>query len=206
MSGVTVGMGVDIGQRSVADIQALNIPEELKQKLIPYAGLKGQNAINFLANHPLYLSEDEAYALDQVVAQDIFGRVAALYDASTAAGAFLELPPEARTVIADVAYQYGPNLAQRLPTFWSEVTQGLWDEVTHTLRNFGDRYPARRNAEADLLDQAMGIIGEAASYLVQPGDTLSSIASHLGTSTQYLAARNGLANPDVIYAGQILYY
>jgi hypothetical protein len=199
-------MGVDIGQRSVADIQALDIPEELKQKLIPYAGLIGQDAVNFLANYPLYLSEDEAYALDQVVAQDIFGRVAALYDASTAAGAFLELPPQTRTVIADVAYQYGPNLAQRLPTFWSELTQGLWDEVSQTLRNFGDRYPARRNAEADLLDQAMGIIGEAASYLVQPGDTLSSIASQLGTSTQYLAARNGLANPDVIYAGQMLYY
>lgn len=205
-SGVTVGMGVDIGQRSVAEIQALDIPEALKQKLIPYAGLVGLDAVNFLANYPLYLSEDEAYALDQVVAQDIFGKVATLYDAATTEGSFLELLPAARTVIANVAYQYGPNLAQRLPAFWSEVTQGRWDEVTQTLRNFGDRYPARRNAEADLLDQAMGIIGEAASYLVQPGDTLSSIASRLGTSTQYLAARNGLANPDVIYTGQMLYY
>ncbi|HYO91834.1 MAG TPA: tetratricopeptide repeat protein, partial [Pyrinomonadaceae bacterium] len=31
--------GVDIGQRSVAEIQALDIPETLKEKLIPYAGL-----------------------------------------------------------------------------------------------------------------------------------------------------------------------
>jgi GH24 family phage-related lysozyme (muramidase) len=204
-SGVTVGMGVDIGQRSVADIQALDIPEALKQKLIPYAGLIGQDAINFLANYPLYVTEDEAYALDQAVAQDIFGEVATLYDAATTGDSFLELPPEARTAIADVAYQYGPHLAQQLPNFWSDVTQGRWEEATQALRELGDRYPARRNAEANLLEQAMGI-GEAASYLVQPGDTLSSIASRLGTSTQYLAARNGLANLDVIYSGQILYY
>jgi hypothetical protein len=204
-SGVTVGMGVDIGQRSVADIQALDIPEALKQKLMPYAGLIGQDAVNFLANYPLYLTEDEAYALDQAVAQDIFGKVAALYDADATGDSFLELPPEARTVIADVAYQYGPNLEQRLPDFWGDVTQGRWDEATQTLRDFDDRYPARRNAEADLLDQAMGL-EDFASYKVQPGDTLSGIASRLGISTQYLVARNGLINPDAIYSGQILYY
>jgi hypothetical protein len=204
-SGVTVGMGVDIGQRSVADIQALDIPEALKQKLMPYAGLIGQDAVNFLANYPLYLTEDEAYALDQAVAQDIFGKVAALYDADATGGSFLELPPEARTVIADVAYQYGPNLEQRLPDFWGDVTHGRWDEATQTLRDFDDRYPARRNAEADLLDQAMGL-EDFASYMVQPGDTLSGIASRLGISTQYLVTRNGLINPDAIYSGQILYY
>jgi hypothetical protein len=204
-SGVTVGMGVDIGQRSVADIQALDIPEALKQKLMPYAGLIGQDAVNFLANYPLYLTEDEAYALDQAVAQDIFGKVAALYDADATGDSFLELPPEARTVIADVAYQYGPNLEQRLPDFWGDVTQGRWDEATQTLRDFDDRYPARRNAEADLLDQAMGL-EDFASYMVQPGDTLSGIASRLGISTHYLVTRNGLINPDAIYSGQILYY
>jgi hypothetical protein len=204
-SGVTVGMGVDIGQRSVADIQALDIPEALKQKLMPYAGLIGQDAVNFLANYPLYLTEDEAYALDQAVAQDIFGKVAALYDVDATGDSFLELPPEARTVIADVAYQYGPNLKQRLPDFWGDVTQGRWDEATQTLRDFDDRYPARRNAEADLLDQAMGL-EDFASYKVQPGDTLSGIASRLGISTQYLVTRNGLINPDAIYSGQILYY
>jgi hypothetical protein len=104
MSGVTVGTGVDVGQRSVADIQALDIPETLKQKLIPYAGLKGQNAVNFLANRPLRLTEEEVYALDRAVAQNIFGDVAALYDADATEGSFLELPLEARTAIGDVAY------------------------------------------------------------------------------------------------------
>ncbi|CAA9439292.1 MAG: hypothetical protein AVDCRST_MAG28-349 [uncultured Rubrobacteraceae bacterium] len=204
-SGVTVGTGVDIGQRSAADIQALNIPEALKQKLIPYALLTGQDAVNFLANRPLRLTEDEAYALDQAVAQDIFGDVATLYDAAATGDSFLELPLEARTALGDVAYQYGPNLAQQLPDFWGDVTQGRWDEATQTLRDFGDRYPERRNEEADLLEQAIGR-GDLASYLVQPGDTLSGVASRRGASAEYLAARNGLPDPNVIYDGQPLYY
>jgi hypothetical protein len=205
MSGVTVGTGVDIGQRSVADIQALDIPEGLKQKLIPYAGLKGQDAVNFLANRPLRLTEDEAYALDRAVARDIFGDVAVLYDADATGDSFLELPLEARTAIGDVAYQYGPNLKQRLPDFWGDVTQGRWDEATQTLKNFGDRYPVRRDEEAALLEQAIGR-GDLASYLVQPGDTLSGVAFQRGISAEYLAARNGLADPDVIYGGQALYH
>ena len=205
MSGVTVGTGVDVGQRSVVDIQALDIPETLKQKLIPYAGLTGQIAVNFLAIRPLRLTEEEAYALDRAVAQDIFGDVAALYDADATGDSFLELPLEARTAIGDVAYQYGPNLEQRLPNFWGDVTQGRWNEATQTLRDFGDRYPARRNEEANLLEQAIER-GELASYLVQPGDTMFGIASRRGTSAEYLAARNGVINPNVIYDGQPLYY
>ncbi len=204
-SGVTVGTGVDIGQRSVADIQALGISEALKQKLMPYAGLKGQDAMNFLANRPLRLTEDEAYTLDGAVARDIFGDVATLYDATATGNAFSELPLEARTAIGDVAYQYGPNLPQRLPDFWGDVTQGRWDEATQSLKNFGDRYPARRTAEAALLEQAIGA-GDLASYVVQPGDTLAGVASQLGTSAEHLADRNGLANPEVIRSGQALRY
>jgi rare lipoprotein A len=44
------------------------------------------------------------------------------------------------------------------------------------------------------------------TYVIQQGDTLSGIALQLGTSVEYLAASNGIADPDVIYAGQTLYY
>ena len=42
------------------------------------------------------------------------------------------------------------------------------------------------------------------TYTVQEGDTLSAIASLYGTSYQKLAAINGIANPDLIYPGQVL--
>lgn len=44
----------------------------------------------------------------------------------------------------------------------------------------------------------------AQTYTVQPGDTLSGIASAYGTSWQRLAEINGLGNPDMIYPGQVL--
>ena len=42
--------------------------------------------------------------------------------------------------------------------------------------------------------------------MVQSGDTISGIAAQLGTSVDDLAAANGIANPDLIYVGQTLYY
>ncbi|WIU42472.1 endolysin [Lacfervirus LFP01] len=44
------------------------------------------------------------------------------------------------------------------------------------------------------------------SYTVRSGDTLSGIASRLGTSWTSLKAKNGLANANLIYPGQTLYY
>ena len=42
--------------------------------------------------------------------------------------------------------------------------------------------------------------------MVQSGDTLSGIAAELGTTVGALAAANGIANPDLLYAGQTLSY
>lgn len=42
------------------------------------------------------------------------------------------------------------------------------------------------------------------TYTVQSGDTLSSIAARFGTSYQTLANLNGIANPNLIYVGQVL--
>lgn len=42
------------------------------------------------------------------------------------------------------------------------------------------------------------------TYTVVAGDTLSGIAARYGTTYQALAAKNGIANPDLIYTGQVL--
>lgn len=44
------------------------------------------------------------------------------------------------------------------------------------------------------------------SYTVRSGDTLSGIASRLGTSWTALKAKNGISNANLIYPGQTLYY
>ncbi|MGE5601533.1 MAG: L,D-transpeptidase family protein [Nitrososphaerales archaeon] len=42
------------------------------------------------------------------------------------------------------------------------------------------------------------------AYIVQPGDTLGSIAARFGVSAAALAGANGISNPDRIYIGQKL--
>lgn len=42
------------------------------------------------------------------------------------------------------------------------------------------------------------------TYVVKSGDTLSGIAARFGTSWQALAQKNGLANANLIYPGQVL--
>lgn len=46
--------------------------------------------------------------------------------------------------------------------------------------------------------------GDAIIYVVKRGDTLSAIARRFGTSYLVIAANNGIANPNLIYAGQQL--
>lgn len=44
----------------------------------------------------------------------------------------------------------------------------------------------------------------ACTYVVKSGDTLSRIAVSYGTTVAQLAALNGISNPNLIYAGQVL--
>ncbi len=60
--------------------------------------------------------------------------------------------------------------------------------------------PTRSHAAPEQIEAAGG------AYVVQSGDTLAEIAFQAGTTVEYLAAANGIADPDVIYAGQTLYY
>ncbi|MBF6606478.1 MAG: LysM peptidoglycan-binding domain-containing protein [Chloroflexi bacterium] len=44
----------------------------------------------------------------------------------------------------------------------------------------------------------------AVTYVVRPGDTLSSIAARFGTTAAAIQALNGLADPSLIHPGQVL--
>lgn len=56
--------------------------------------------------------------------------------------------------------------------------------------------------------QALKLSGGSSThaYTVRSGDTLSGIASRLGTSWTSLKAKNGISNANLIYPGQALYY
>ncbi len=63
----------------------------------------------------------------------------------------------------------------------------------------GDATPATPSQPATPAPQP-----SAVTYTVQPGDTLSGIAAAYNTTYQHLADINGIANPNLIYPGQVL--
>jgi hypothetical protein len=156
-SGVTIATGVDLGQRSAAEIDRLSVGPALAAKLKPYARMKGSAARTYLRAHPLNLTGAQAASLDRAIRSSFLKRLSSLYRRAAAAHcavrSFGGLPPEAQTVIASVAYQYGPDLARATPRFWRWVTQQEWDRAVAELEDFGDRYHARRAREAALLQR-----------------------------------------------------
>lgn len=58
----------------------------------------------------------------------------------------------------------------------------------------------------DIVNKKLGGGGSTGHtyYKIQPGDTLSAISAKFGTSISQLCAWNGIANPNVIYAGNTI--
>jgi nucleoid-associated protein YgaU len=88
-----------------------------------------------------------------------------------------------------------------------EETNGVNNHVSEDPTVRVSARHGRADAESDNGDRYDGALGE--TYMVAPGDTLSSIAARFyGDSSQYMriweANRHQLDNPDVIYPGQTL--
>lgn len=152
-SGVTIASGFDLGQHTAKEIQELVGPE-LAKKLVPYAGLKLDQADKFLAANPLKLTRAEADQVNAAVKPAKIKAVATEYEKATGK-VFGNLPPEWQTVIASVAFQYG-DLPRKTPNFWRQITTEDWQGAYENLRKFGDDYGERRNQEADLVAHTIG--------------------------------------------------
>jgi len=161
-SGVTIGAGVDLGQQSEEGLRRLGVDEAIIEKVRPFLGLRREDAARALDARPLTLETVEARELTDKVHNDIIRRVAANFDRDSAFR-FFDLPPEAQTVIADVAIQFGPGLAdpeEGTPRFWGFVTRGEWEKAIGELRDFGDDFGPRRNREAERLERAIRLLNE----------------------------------------------
>ena len=92
--------------------------------------------------------------------------------------------------------QYGENLsgiAAKYGTTWQDLA----------------RINALSNPDIIYQGQALNVVGEqpvaTSGYcVVEYGDTLSDIAAQFGTTVERLVSANGISNPNLIYAGQVL--
>ena len=146
-SGVTIGVGFDLGARNVNDLRALNLDKALVELLTPYLGLQGQSALRYLEQHPLTITDADADAINVSVKSGLIDSLVAKYDAD-AGVSFASIPAKWQTVIASVEFQYG-SVQKKCPSFWRCVTKQHWSEAIAELRDFDDRYKTRRNKEAD---------------------------------------------------------
>ena len=88
-----------------------------------------------------------------------------------------------------------------------EVIAGSWgNNPERAQRLTAAGYDAAAvQAEVDrIFGSGSGGSGNGATYTVQSGDTLSGIAQRFGIDYMSITAANGIADPNVIYAGQVL--
>jgi len=152
-SGITIGMGFDLGQRSSVSLKELNLDPSLISKLSPYCGIKGVKAKNFLQAHPLSLNKEELDMLQSKIEESYYNRLEKEYEANSDR-TFSMLSPAQQTVLMSVAYQYG-DLKWHCPAFFKYATKGMWNTVINELKNFGDDYGPRRLKEAAYLEASM---------------------------------------------------
>ena len=151
-SGVTVGPGLNLGDRSVADLRRLGLSDGLVREFTRYLGLRGQAAQNMLDAHPFQLTPAQVQEIERLTFRQTYNQTAETFNRGAVPGLrFEDLPAGAQTAITDIAHQYGPHWDRRTPNFYRQVTQGRWQEAYDNLRNFGDEHGPRRTENADWL-------------------------------------------------------
>ena len=160
-SGVTIAGGVDLGQRTLEGLRQLKLHPDLEKKLIPYLGLKQTDAVHYLNDHPLDITELEAVDLTIAVKRELTTRMIKEFNEDSLIK-FQLLHPALQTIIYSLYHQYG-SLRRRCPKFWLQATTGEIVGLYNNLLDFGDRYPTRRKAEARYLNEHLGIMDEKKS-------------------------------------------
>ena len=159
-SGVTIGAGVDLGNKTMSSFPTVS--STIVDKLEPYFGLKGNLAACAAIEHPLRLKTPEVSTLTNAITNDVVNKVSKQYDndKDDNALAFASVPRGIRTAVVSVWYQFGYPKAY--PKFWNFVTKNDWDNAIKELRNFyktpekqarGDL--KRRNNEADIIEATL---------------------------------------------------
>lgn len=150
-SGVTIGMGIDLGQRKAEDLIRDGVPGNIVEKLKPYMRLKKTDAIQKIREMPLRLTSNEASILSNIYIQKSIQSLETEFDSESKGVKFSQLPANTRTMILDLAHQYG-NLKLKTPKAWGFIINQQWEELVRELNNFHDKYPTRRGREAKLIE------------------------------------------------------
>ena len=135
-SGVTVGVGFDLGQYNAGELS--DLPDSILNKLKPYLGLKGKNAKKRLDEIPLKITQKESDIINKVIKTKILTILKKDWEKSSSQIPFDELSTEQATAVANIAFQYG-NAGILSFDFWDYATNNEWDKVYKELMDFKDK-------------------------------------------------------------------
>ena len=137
-SGVTIGVGFDLGQHNEQDLINMEFSKGLIDKLKPYLGKKGQEAKDIKKNNPLFLGQDSKDYLEVIMRPTKYYTdiLASKYDKSTGvAGDFESLDPAIQGTLLSVLYQYGmDDPGETTPKFWKHATSKDWGGLVNELK------------------------------------------------------------------------
>lgn len=100
-----------------------------------------------------------------------------------------------------VQYVKDPEPTKSIDEVAKEVIAGKWgngEQRAAALRKAGYSYTQVQNRVNEML------ASQTVYYTIQYGDCLSVIAEKFGTTVDNLVALNGIADPNIIYAGQTI--
>ena len=175
-SGVTIATGWDVGQMSREELSRSGLSKSIINKMIDFAGKKGQDSLAALDKFGIPIIEDEeAVEIDKYTHTRTLSSISKKYEEDSGKS-FDSLSKAQQTVLASVAFQYGSNLKSATKNFWRQVTSGDWDAAIKNLENFGDKYSSRRNREADLLKEERSVAHIALEESKKPKEPKKQIS------------------------------
>jgi uncharacterized protein YegL len=151
-SGVTIGIGVDLGRKSERDLLAMKINPATITKLSPYFGLFGEDAVAKLkAYKNLTLSESEAFELSKKVEDYYLAKLAGFYNdlkkSENATQNFYDLHLSIKTALFSLYYNRPKFDYKGLQEALSANDWGKAADIIEALKSS----KSRRKAEALLL-------------------------------------------------------
>ena len=153
-SGVTIGTGFDLGQRSELDLKNLQLPIDLIAILKPYLGKKAKDAQDALGKAPLTITATQAAIIDKAAKKAHMDSIKLKYDlVAENKKKFTDLPAERRPLLPLCHSNTAACWKREPPKFWKAAKSQSWKEYIKVLKNFGDAYPTRRMKEAALLEK-----------------------------------------------------
>ena len=157
-SGVTVGVGFDVGQMSKDQIKKLGLPKDLTDKLIPYTGLKGNKARKILSGNPLDLSLDEAALASRIVVKKTVGDLKGLMNKAGTSDNWDNMTETEKFVAIAAQHQYGDtNLVKQFGKGEFDKARNNLKSWTDKTKGLGDKISAKYRRTAPLIEKERGL-------------------------------------------------